>query len=49
MVFEIHDPDHVVVDRNTVELVLPTHGRQPREARINLLHIAWVEVIDRMD
>jgi len=44
-VFEINDPDMVVLGRGTVELLLPPDATGEREAVISLLHIIWVEVI----
>jgi hypothetical protein len=44
-VFEINDPDLVVVGRSTVELLLPTESAAEREAIIDLLHIMWIEVL----
>jgi hypothetical protein len=45
MVFDIPDPEQVVVTRSTVELLLPPEAGRDREAVISLLHITWVEVI----
>jgi hypothetical protein len=45
MLFEIRDPDQVVVTRTTVEILLPADGTRDREAVISLLHIIWVEVV----
>jgi hypothetical protein len=45
MVFEVADPDMLVVSRSAVELALSPNGNQTREAVISLLHIVWVEVI----
>jgi hypothetical protein len=44
-VFEIDEPDLVVVGRSTVELLLPPDEGREREAVINLLHIIWIEVL----
>lgn len=44
-VFDIDDPDLVVLSRSTIELLLPPEDRKTREAVISLLHIVWVEVI----
>ncbi len=46
LVFEISDPDLVVLSQSTVELLLPKQDSTPREAVISLLHIIWVEVLD---
>jgi hypothetical protein len=45
LTFEISDPDEVVLDRSTVELLLPSEQGLDREAVINLLHIVWIEVL----
>jgi hypothetical protein len=44
-VFDIRDPDLVVIRRSTVDLLLPPDGPSQREAVINLLHIIWVDII----
>jgi hypothetical protein len=44
-VFDIDDPDLVVIGRSTVEIRLPPEGSNQREAVINLSHIIWVEVL----
>ena len=41
--FDILDPDQVVVNRSTVQLLMP--GQKNHEAIVSLLHIIWVEVI----
>jgi hypothetical protein len=43
--FEIHDPDLVVLGRSSIELLLPPDETGEREAIINLLHVIWVEVL----
>ncbi len=49
-IFEITDPEQVVLTRSTVELLLPSpEGHHEREAVISLLHIVWVEVVTRVD
>ena len=45
VVFEINDPDLVVLGRSTVEILLPPDDTGEREAIVNLLHIIWVEVL----
>ena len=45
MIFDIRDPEQVVVTRSTVELLLPPDGTHDREAVISLLHVVWVEVV----
>jgi hypothetical protein len=45
IVFEINDPDLVVLGRSTVEILLPPDGAGEREAIINLLHVIWIEVL----
>jgi hypothetical protein len=45
MIFDIRDPDQVVVTRSTVEILLPPEDPWDREVVISLLHIAWVEVM----
>jgi len=45
IVFEITDPDLVVLGSSTVELVLSPSNEGEREAVINLLHIIWIEVL----
>ncbi len=45
MIFEIRDADQAVMTRSTIEILLPPNGSHGREAVINLLHIAWVEVV----
>ncbi len=45
LVFEIDDPDLVVLGRSAVELLLPPGDAGEREAVISLLHIIWVEVL----
>jgi hypothetical protein len=49
MVFEIHDPDSVHIERSTVQILLPPHHDQLREAVISLLHVVWVEVVSPPD
>jgi hypothetical protein len=44
-IFEISDPDQVVMSRTTVELLLPPGEEGEREAVINLLHIIWIEIL----
>jgi hypothetical protein len=44
-IFEIDDPDLVVLDPSTVELLLPSGAEGEREAVISLLHIIWIEVL----
>lgn len=41
--FDLPDPDLVVINRSTVQLLIP--GEKNKEAVINLLHIVWAEVI----
>ncbi len=41
--FDILDPEHTIVTRSTVELLMPSDKN--REAILSLLHIIWVEVI----
>lgn len=43
LIFDITDPDLVVLDRSTIQLLMPNEPN--REAIISLLHIIWVEVI----
>jgi hypothetical protein len=45
LVFEITDPDLVVLGRSTIELLLPPSDAGEREAIINVLHVIWVEVL----
>jgi hypothetical protein len=45
LVFEITDPDDVVLGRSAVELLLPPSDAGDREAVISLLHIIWIEVL----
>jgi hypothetical protein len=49
MIFEIPDPEQVVVTRSTVEILLPPDDMRDREAVISLLHINWVEVVTRTE
>ena len=45
IVFDVVDPDLVVLGRSTVELLQsPSEGLE-REAVINMLHIVWIEVL----
>lgn len=44
-IFDLRDPDAVVVGRNSVEVLLPRDGANLREAVINLNNVLWVEVI----
>lgn len=44
-IFEISDPDLVVLGRSAIELILPPDGRSGREAVISLVHIIWAEVV----
>ena len=41
--FDIQDPDTVVIDRSTVELLIP--GEKNREGVLSLLHIVWADVV----
>jgi hypothetical protein len=43
--FEIDDPDSVVLGRSVVELLYPSDETREREAVINLLHVIWIEVL----
>jgi hypothetical protein len=43
--FEINDPDQVVLGPSTVELLLPSGEAREREAVMSLLHIIWIEVL----
>jgi len=45
-VFEISDPDLVVLTRTTIEVLLPQESEQLQEAVINLLHVVWIEVVE---
>jgi hypothetical protein len=45
-VFDIRDPDAAHLERSTVQLLLPSHHNQQREAVIALVHVVWVEVIN---
>jgi hypothetical protein len=47
MIFEIADPDVIVLTNSTVEIPLARTGGQSREAVISLLHIVWIEVVSR--
>jgi hypothetical protein len=48
-VFEIRDPDEAVLDRGTVDLLLPREGDKQREAVVSLLHIVWIEVVSSVE
>ena len=45
LMFEIDDPDSVVLGRSVVELLYPSDETREREAVINLLHVIWIEVL----
>ncbi len=45
MIFELREPDSIVVTHSTVQLLLPANGLSTREAVISLLHVTWVEVV----
>jgi hypothetical protein len=45
LIFEITDPDLVVLGRSAIELLLPPDGKSGREAVISLVHIIWIEVV----
>lgn len=43
--FEITDPDLIVLNFSTVEILLPPGETAEREAIIDLAHIVWIEVL----
>jgi len=45
MIFDIPDPEQVVLTRSTIEIPLPSDGSNFREAVISLSHITWIEVV----
>jgi hypothetical protein len=45
LVFELPEPDLVLITRSTVEILLPNQDSRTREAVISLLHVVWVEVL----
>ena len=45
LIFEIHDPDLVVLNRSVMELEFSSDQTREREAVISLLHIIWIEVL----